>query len=128
MTKEGSLFDNAEAVARLPTEAKRNPRTSRELQALQHHMQSRNWATSGWVRNRCHSYTGKVAPCLSSLRTGRATVSMLQIMREKNSTNVHSKSDESHDVVVDIDVLDGNVGEREAEAQRAHPPVIREAS
>ena len=36
--------------------------------------------------------------------------------------------DEAHDVVVDVDVLDGNVGERETKAERAGPPVVWEAS
>mmetsp|Transcript_43316 Transcript_43316/g.103243 ORF Transcript_43316/g.103243 Transcript_43316/m.103243 type:complete len:208 (+) Transcript_43316:541-1164(+) len=41
---------------------------------------------------------------------------------------VHRESGSVHDVVINVNVLDGDVRERDAEAQSAGPPEVREAS
>ena len=49
-------------------------------------------------------------------------------MRQEALPLVHWESGAMHHIVIDVDVLDGDVREREAEAERAGPPVVREGS
>ena len=49
-------------------------------------------------------------------------------MRQEALPLVNRESGAMHHIVIDVNVLDGDVRERDAEAKRAGPPVVREGS
>ena len=49
-------------------------------------------------------------------------------MRQEALPLVNRESGTMHHIVINVDVLDGDVREREPEAERAGPPVVWEAS